>query len=78
VHTGAPDGLRSDQPQSIEVSQRLLHGTQAVAVRDQRVHAPSGQGRASAKQHGERRTASSRDQAAEGFTEIHMNRLPFM
>jgi hypothetical protein len=49
-----------------------------VAIRDQRVHAPSGQGRASAQQHGERRTARSRHQAAEGFTEIHMNRLPFM
>ncbi|GAC1383031.1 MAG: hypothetical protein NVSMB48_15200 [Marmoricola sp.] len=78
VHTGTPDGLRGDQPQSIEVSQRLLHGTQAVAIRDQRVHAPSRQGRTSAKQHGERRTARSRHQAAEGFTEIHVNKIPLM
>ncbi|GAB2445313.1 hypothetical protein GCM10027062_27310 [Nocardioides hungaricus] len=75
MHAGTPDGLRRDQPQSIEVSQRLLHGTQAVAIRNQRVHAPSGQGRASAKQHREHRAARSRNQAAEGFTEIHMNRL---
>jgi len=78
VHTGTPDCLRRDQPQPIEVSQRLLHGTEAVAIRDQRVHAPSGKGRASAKQHGERRTARSRHQAAEGFTEIHMNKLLLM
>ncbi|MFZ2012481.1 MAG: hypothetical protein WAV00_01510 [Nocardioides sp.] len=78
VHAGTPDGLRRDQPQPIEVSQRLLHGTQTVAIRDQRVHAPSGQGRASAKQHGERRTARSSYQAAEGFTEVHMNRLLIM
>lgn len=78
VHTGTPDDLRRDQPQSIEVSQRLLHGTQAVAIRDQRVHAPSGQGRSRAKQHGEHRTARSRHQAAERFTEIHMNILLLM
>jgi hypothetical protein len=39
------------------------------------VHAPTGQGRASTKQHGEHRTARARHEAAEGFTEIHMNRL---
>ncbi len=78
MHTGTPDGLRRDQPQPIEVSQRLLHSPQAVAIRDQRVHAPTGQGRASAKQHGERGTARSRHQAAEGLTEIHMNRLLLM
>jgi hypothetical protein len=78
VHAGTPDGLRRDQPQPSEVSQCLLDGTQAVPIRDQRVHAPSGQGRASAKQHGERRTARSRHQAAEGFTEIHMNRILIM
>jgi len=78
MDTGTPDDLSPDQPQPIEVSQRLLHGTQAVAIRDQRVHAPSGQGRTSAKQHGERRTARSRDQAAEGFTEVHMNTLLIM
>ncbi|GAA2129176.1 hypothetical protein GCM10009843_30490 [Nocardioides bigeumensis] len=78
VHTGTPDGLRGDQPQSIEVSQRLLHGTQTVAIGDQRVHAPPSQGRASAQQNGERRTARSRHQAAEGLTEIHMNRLLLM
>jgi hypothetical protein len=49
-----------------------------VTIRDQRVHPPSGEGRASAKQHGERRTARSRHQAAEGLTEIHMNRLLLM
>ena len=75
VHAGTPDGLRRDQPEPIEVSQRLLHGTQTVAIRDQRVHAPSGQRCAGAKQHRERRTARSRYQAAEGFTEVHMNRL---
>jgi hypothetical protein len=78
VHTGSPDGLRGDQPQSIEVSQRLLHGTQAVAIRDQRVHAPSGQGRSRAKQHGEHRTARSGHQSAERFTEVHVNRIPLM
>ena len=78
VHAGTPDGLRRDQPQPIEVSQRLLHGTQTVAIRDQRVHAPTGQGRASAKQHSECRTARSRHQTAERFTEVHMNRLLLM
>jgi hypothetical protein len=78
VHTGTPDGLRRDQPQPIEVSQRLLHGTQTVAIRDQRVHAPTGQRGASAKQHSERRTARSGHQAAEGLTEVHMNRLLLM
>jgi hypothetical protein len=78
VHAGTPDCLRRDQPQPIEVSQRLLHGTQTVAIRDQRVHAPSGQGRACAKEYGERRTARSRHQAAEGLTEIHMTILMIM
>lgn len=44
----------------------VLHGTQAVAIRDQRVHAPSGKGRSRAKQHGERSTAGSRHQTTEG------------
>lgn len=78
VHAGTPDGLRRDQPQAIEVSQCLLDGTQAVAIRDQRVHAPSGQGRTRAKQHSERRTARSGHQAAKRFTEVHMNRILFM
>jgi hypothetical protein len=75
VHAGTPDRLRRDQPQPIEVPQRLLHGTQTVAISDQRVHASTGQGRTSAQQHGECRTARSRHQAAEGFTEIHMSKI---
>jgi hypothetical protein len=78
MDTGTPDDLRRDQPQPIEVSQRLLHGTQAVAIRDQRVHAPSGKGRSRAKQHGEHSTAGSRHQTAEGFTKVHVNRIPLM
>jgi hypothetical protein len=78
MDTGTPDDLRRVQPQPIEVSQRLLHGTKTVAIRDQRVHAPPSQGRSRAKQHGEHSTAGSRHQTAEGFTKVHVNRIPLM
>jgi hypothetical protein len=47
VYSGAADGLGRDQPQAIEVSERVLHSAQAVAIFDQRMYASPGQGRAS-------------------------------
>ena len=75
VDAGTPDRLRRDQPEALEVSQRLLNSTQAVALRDQSMDPSSRQRRARAEQRGERGTSRSRQQATEGFTEVHMNKL---
>ena len=72
VYAGATDGLGRDHADPFEISESLLHGTQAVSI-DQRMDASPRQRRACAQQHREDRAAGSGHQAAEGFAEVHMN-----
>jgi len=75
VYAGTPDGLGRDQPKAIQVSERLLHSAQAVAICDQRVHPSSCQWRARAKHHCERRATRAGHQATERFAEVHMSKI---